>query len=293
MKKAHLFKQFLADLGRKTGQASIMEAVSQGFDAIYESEDSSQDTSRYDGLVEQIDVLVNMATDRGMISQDQIEQLEDLKKQVAGYGSGWKWAHLIDETIKKYGRESMLKSHLLGWLEHLGLDREACAKYIEENRDDNMVRFALNKDWIMRWAVAKRIGTELGIPGFAEATNIKDLEKAVKAHMEKSPIEEAEERYDNLPIGNGYTSVEARSILNGSIPGNKQEAEKTLNRLYSEWKVRFKTLDGSLYTTTITGAGDEETAWQVALKCAVANGNGDKIDKSGPMYVKYDKKWEA
>ncbi|MBR4407754.1 MAG: hypothetical protein IKT27_05520 [Clostridia bacterium] len=85
----------------------------------------------------------------------------------------------------------------------------------------------------------------------------------------------------------------ARSILNGSVEGDKEDARKNLNRLYSEWVVRFKTKDGKPYTMKISGAEDEADAWKQAVAYAERNGNGDKIDKTAPLSIDYIQKWES
>lgn len=85
----------------------------------------------------------------------------------------------------------------------------------------------------------------------------------------------------------------ARSILNGSIEGDKEDARRNLNRLYSEWVVKFKTKDGKPYTMKISGAEDEADAWKQAVASAERNGNGDKIDKTAPLSIDYIQKWES
>ena len=85
----------------------------------------------------------------------------------------------------------------------------------------------------------------------------------------------------------------ARSILNGSVEGDKEDARRNLNRLYSEWVVKFKTKDGKPYTMKISGAEDEADAWKQAVAYAERNGNGDKIDKTAPLSIDYIQKWES
>lgn len=89
------------------------------------------------------------------------------------------------------------------------------------------------------------------------------------------------------------TAVMARAILNGSAEGDKEDARRNLNRLYSEWVVKFKTKDGSPYTMKIVGAEDEDQAWKMALKNADKNGGGDLIDKTAPLNIDYIQKWES
>lgn len=89
------------------------------------------------------------------------------------------------------------------------------------------------------------------------------------------------------------TATMARAILNGSAEGDKEDAHRNLNRLYSEWVVKFKTNDGSPYTMKIVGAEDEDQAWKMALENAVKNGGGDLIDKTAPLNIDYIQKWES
>ena len=64
---------------------------------------SANDESRFYGLVEQIDVLVNMVSENGSISPDQKSQLVDLRDHVAAFGErGAKWAQLCDDILARY-----------------------------------------------------------------------------------------------------------------------------------------------------------------------------------------------
>lgn len=89
------------------------------------------------------------------------------------------------------------------------------------------------------------------------------------------------------------TAAMARAILNGSTEGDKEDARRNLNRLYSEWVVKFKTKDGSPYTMKIVGAEDEDQAFKMALDNADRQGNGDLIDKTAPLNIDYIQKWES
>ena len=76
------------------------------------TESVSSAESRFDGLVDQIDVLVNMIVDHGTMSPEQQEQLSDLRDHVAAFGErGQKWAGLCDEIIGQYSPklESMME----------------------------------------------------------------------------------------------------------------------------------------------------------------------------------------
>lgn len=89
------------------------------------------------------------------------------------------------------------------------------------------------------------------------------------------------------------TAVMARAILGGAVEGDKEDARRNLNRLYSEWVVKFKTKDGSPYTMKIVGAEDENQAWKMALKFADQQRKGDLIDKTAPLNIDYIQKWES
>lgn len=79
----------------------------------------------------------------------------------------------------------------------------------------------------------------------------------------------------------------ARAILCGAVEGDKDDARRNMNRLYSEWVVKLKTNDGSPYTLNIVGAEDEDQAWKMALKSADRHGNGDLIDRTAPISIDY------
>ena len=85
----------------------------------------------------------------------------------------------------------------------------------------------------------------------------------------------------------------ARAILCGAVEGDKDDARRNMNRLYSEWVVKLKTNDGSPYTLNIVGAEDEDQAWKMALKSADRHGNGDLIDRTAPISIDYIQKWES
>lgn len=85
----------------------------------------------------------------------------------------------------------------------------------------------------------------------------------------------------------------ARAILCGAVEGDKEDARRNMNRLYSEWVVKLKTNDGSPYTLNIVGAEDEDQAWKMALKSADRHGNGDLIDRTAPISIDYIQKWES
>lgn len=89
------------------------------------------------------------------------------------------------------------------------------------------------------------------------------------------------------------TAAMAKAILNGSAEGDKEDARRNLNRLYSEWVVKFNTKDGRPYTMKIVGAEDEDQAWKMALQNADKNGGGDLIDKTAPLNIDYIQKWES
>ena len=73
---------------------------------------TSESESRFNGLVDQIDVLSNMVSESGSLSPDQRAQLVELRDQVASFGErGAKWAELCDEIIRTYSPqlESMME----------------------------------------------------------------------------------------------------------------------------------------------------------------------------------------
>jgi len=67
---------------------------------LTESADSENDESRYNGIVDQIDVLLGMQADSGHLSGEQRKQLAELRDRVYAYGErGAKWADLCDEAL--------------------------------------------------------------------------------------------------------------------------------------------------------------------------------------------------
>jgi hypothetical protein len=67
---------------------------------LTESVDTGLDETRYNGIVDQIDVLLGMKADNGYLSDDQMKQLAELRDKVYAYGErGAKWVALCDETL--------------------------------------------------------------------------------------------------------------------------------------------------------------------------------------------------
>jgi hypothetical protein len=67
---------------------------------LTESADSEIDESRYNGIVDQIDVLLGMQADSGHLSDEQRKQLAELRDRVYAYGErGAKWAKECDIAL--------------------------------------------------------------------------------------------------------------------------------------------------------------------------------------------------
>jgi len=79
---------------------------------LTESSTNDRSESRFNGLVDQIDIIANMISDTGSMSTDQQSQLADLRDQVSAFGErGAKWASMCDEIIGQYSpkMESMME----------------------------------------------------------------------------------------------------------------------------------------------------------------------------------------
>lgn len=92
-----------------------------------------------------------------------------------------------------------------------------------------------------------------------------------------------------MDAGIESTAIGARAVLSGLQKGNKKAAEETLNRLYSDWIVKFKKDDGKVSSIKLTGAKNKEDAIKMAAKYASRTLTG--YDLQHPVDVIYQKKW--